>query len=313
MELRHLRAFVAVAEHGTVSKAAEILRITQPALSRQISSLEHHIGIPLFERVARRLLLTPRGEQLLSESRNLLAGVATFDERVQALRRGDIEVLKVTASALTIEAIFPAALRLHAERHPDLRLAVIEAHATEHLNMLESGSAHLAVNVIDVLPVDADRFASRLLPSFQLLAAFAPALGIAQADGMEIAEVVRHPLLVLDQTYATRHVFDAACRLVGVKPSISFASGSARALLSMAEAGHGLAIVPSILRIDSRHIRTVPVTHRRKPLPLTPAVLWDKRRVISRYGDGFADALTAHIRAAFPATRPPRRGSTARK
>ena len=65
MDLKRLRTFVAVAEHGTVSKAAEVLNITQPALSRQIGSLEHEFGFELFERSGRRLLLTPRGEQLL--------------------------------------------------------------------------------------------------------------------------------------------------------------------------------------------------------------------------------------------------------
>ena len=65
MDLKRLRTFVAVAEHGTVSKAAAVLNITQPALSRQIGSLEHEFGFALFERSGRRLLLTPRGEQLL--------------------------------------------------------------------------------------------------------------------------------------------------------------------------------------------------------------------------------------------------------
>ena len=65
MELRRLRTFVAVAELGTVSKAALRLRITQPALSRQIMDLQQELGFRLFDRVGRGLTLTAEGEQFL--------------------------------------------------------------------------------------------------------------------------------------------------------------------------------------------------------------------------------------------------------
>ena len=65
MDLRHLRTFVAVAEQGTVSKASLRLRVAQPALSRQISDLEAELGIKLFDRIRRRLVLTGEGERLL--------------------------------------------------------------------------------------------------------------------------------------------------------------------------------------------------------------------------------------------------------
>ena len=69
MDLRHVRTFVTIAELGTVSRAAEHLRIAQPALSRQIGDLEKELGIKLFDRVGRRLLLTGEGEQLLTDCR----------------------------------------------------------------------------------------------------------------------------------------------------------------------------------------------------------------------------------------------------
>ena len=110
MDLKRLRTFVAVAEQGTVSKAAQVLNITQPALSRQIASLEHEFGFALFERCGRRVQLTPRGEQLLADCRSILACATSLAERAQALRRGDIKVLRVAGSARTIEAIFPTFL-----------------------------------------------------------------------------------------------------------------------------------------------------------------------------------------------------------
>jgi DNA-binding transcriptional LysR family regulator len=74
MELRHLRYFVAVVEAGSVSRAAARLRLTQPALSRQIRDLEAGLGVRLFDRIGRRMELTAEGEDLLRRSRDLLAG-----------------------------------------------------------------------------------------------------------------------------------------------------------------------------------------------------------------------------------------------
>src|SRR5262245_34717683 len=87
MDLRRIRTFVTVAELGTVSKAAVRLRVAQPALSRQISELEQELGLKLFDRVGRRLVLTGEGEQLLGDCRGLLGYASAVGERAQLLRR----------------------------------------------------------------------------------------------------------------------------------------------------------------------------------------------------------------------------------
>ena len=86
MDLKRLRTFVAVAELGTVSKAALLQRISQSALSRQISDLEKEFGLKLFDRVGRRLILTSIGEQLLGDCRSVLGQVGSLGERVELLR-----------------------------------------------------------------------------------------------------------------------------------------------------------------------------------------------------------------------------------
>src|SRR5260370_7908982 len=97
MDLRRLRTFVAVAELGTVSKAALRLRITQPALSRQIMDLQQELKLKLFDRVGRGLVLTAEGEQFLGDCRGVLAHIAALGERVEVLPRGHRWALKVPA------------------------------------------------------------------------------------------------------------------------------------------------------------------------------------------------------------------------
>ena len=96
MDLKHLRAFVAVAEHGTVSRAATRLHTTQPALSRQIIDLEKELQISLFDRVARRLRLTGDGERFLDRCRDVLGAVSVLTEQAHELQRGANGVLKVS-------------------------------------------------------------------------------------------------------------------------------------------------------------------------------------------------------------------------
>ena len=88
VDLRHLRAFITVADRRGFSAAAAALHITQPALSRRIAELESALGVRLFERTSRRVELTESGEDLLVRSRDLLVSGETLRERARALAEG---------------------------------------------------------------------------------------------------------------------------------------------------------------------------------------------------------------------------------
>lgn len=105
MDLRHTRTFVTVAELGSVSRAAVQLRIAQPALSRQLIDLERELGLRLFDRIGRRLVLTGEGEQLLAGCRTLLNFAGAVTEQAQLLRHGDVGVLKIAGSPQHIESV----------------------------------------------------------------------------------------------------------------------------------------------------------------------------------------------------------------
>ena len=95
MELRHLRYFTAVVDAGGVSKAALRLRMTQPALGRQIRDLERELGVRLFDRIGRRVQLTAEGEELLRGARALLSDAESLVERGRALTTGTTGLLRV--------------------------------------------------------------------------------------------------------------------------------------------------------------------------------------------------------------------------
>lgn len=307
MDLRHARTFVTVAELGTVSKAALRLRIAQPALSRQIGELEQELRLKLFDRVGRRLVLTSDGEQLLADCRGLLVYANAIGEHAQELRRGDAGLLKVAASPQHIESVLSQFLHHYAKRYPNVQVQIIEAPGVEILAMLERGEVHLAQNLLHVVSSDERRFASQPLEFVDMLAACQPSVRLGKAGKIEMEQLASFPLLVMDTQFAIRRSFDAACRLAGFKPTIMMESRTPHTLLAMAEAGHGVAIIPSQLQTHRYALRIVAVTYQGKPLREPMLILWDKRRPQPRYATAFCKMLAEHVRQTFPISRPSKR------
>jgi DNA-binding transcriptional LysR family regulator len=300
MDLRRLRTFVAVAELGTVSKAALRLRITQPALSRQIMDLQQELRLRLFDRVGRGLVLTAEGGQFLGDCRGVLAHIDALGERVEVLRRGDRGVLKVAAPPHTIESVLSKFLPRYAERFPNVHVKLNEALGREQTAMLERGEVHIGIRHDQ----GDRRFESRVLPSDEVLAACAPSLELGHAGAIDIRRLASYPLLLLESGYSIRRLFDAACRLTDVEPNILLESRAPHTLLALAEAGQGVAIIPSLLRTDRYTLKIVRVTHRRKPIRERYAIQWDKRRPMPPYAESFCEALAEYMREVLPITRP---------
>jgi DNA-binding transcriptional LysR family regulator len=304
MDLRRLRTFVTVAEQGTVSKAALRLRTAQPALSRQIGSLEEELGVKLFDRVRRRLVLTGEGEQLLADCRAVLGAVSALGERAQMLRRGDSGMLRVAATPQMIDGVFSTFLHRYAKRRPKVKIKLTEAAGPSLLGMLERGELHVCITTLQAIQADPQAFASFELPPIEFLAACRPSLKLGSGGDVDIARLAAHPLLLLETNFFVRTSFDAACRLAGFKPDIFTESRTPHTLLSLAEAGHGVAIVPSVLPTHRYRLRIARITHRRKPLRQPLQVLWDRRRLLPPYAMDFCEALAAHMREVFPISRP---------
>ena len=311
MDLRRLRTFVTVAEQGTVSKASLHLRIAQPALSRQIGDLEEELGVRLFDRIRRRLVLTSEGQQLLGECRNVLGAVRLLSERAQQMKRGDSGILRLAATPQTIEGVLSTFLHRYRERRPDVQVRVTEAAGPNLIAKMERGDLDLCISLMR--PIQADNLVldSLQLPPIEFLAACNSAFNPGPGGSVEIGRLARYPLLLLDDTFYVRRTFDAACRVAGIEPHVLVESRAPHALLALAEAGHGVAVVPSVQPTNRYRLRIMRITQRQRPLREPLGVLWDRRRVLPRYARDFCEALAAYMREVFPISRPQRRPRTA--
>ena len=303
MKLQHMKTFVTVAEERTVSKAALRLRIAQPALSRQISDFEEELGLRLFDRVRRRLVLTGEGERLLVDCRSILSAADALGDRAHLLSRADAGVLKVAYTML--DEVFATFLYRYAERFPNVKIDLSDTVGpVDQFARLASGELHLGIGSLRSLQAENHEFESFPLPSIEFLAVGHASLPLGSAGNIEVADLARFPLLLLASSFQVRKSFDDACRLAGLKPQIFMESRLSHTLLALAEAGHGVAIGPSTLPIHRYRLRVARLVHQGEPLEETLTVLWNSRRSLPRYARGFCEMLDAYMREVFPITRP---------
>jgi DNA-binding transcriptional LysR family regulator len=300
MIFKRLQTFVTVVNEGSISKAARHLHIAQPALSRHISELEREFGLKLFDRVGRRLLLTGEGAQLVENCRNLLDHLNVLSEQAQQLRSGDQGVLTVAASPVQIETVLSTFVRRYRQRYPNVDVKLVESVGDRTLDMLARGEIQIGIAVGTTEQIEERGLGSYKTPPFQLIAAWHPGLRLGQGATIEVDRLSQHPLLLLDSGFFARKTFDAACGLAGVKPNILFESQAPHALLALAEAEYGVAILSSIAGVRRYKLRTSRITYQRNALVIPLAIVWNKRRVMPRFATDFCDLLEERMHKMSP-------------
>ena len=301
MDLRHLRAFVTIADAGGVARAGARLHVSQPALSRQIRALEAELGLTLFDRIGRRVQLSVQGEDLLRRSRRLLDDAAALGERARALGRGHSGVLRVGATPQVLESLLADFVARHRRRYPGVAVHLIEGGGVRLAELLERGEVQLAL-----IPAGDARFVGRPVFPICALAVMSRAHPLSRRARLEVAELAEEPLLVLHHTFASRGWLEAACLVAHVRPRIALESGAPHTVVALARAGYGIAVIPSPTRFDPRGVRAVPLMQRGVAVGRWGLVAWDPRRFLAPYAERFVDELVAFCRR----TRPGRLATT---
>jgi DNA-binding transcriptional LysR family regulator len=295
VNLRHLRAFAAVADAGGVARAAARLNLSQPALSRQIHALEAELGVRLFDRIGRRVRLTAEGEDLLRRSRRLLAEAESLGERARALKAGESGILRVGATPQVIETLLADFLIEYRRSHPGVEVHLVEDGGVALQGRLERGEVHLITTA-----TAGTRFQSRPLYPMHLLAALAPEHRLGRRAALEIAELVEEPLLVLRRGFGSREWFDTACQVANIRPRVLLESAAPHTLVALVATGYGTAILPSNARVPAGVVRAVPLTHRGASIGKWAQIAWDPQRFLAPYAEQFVAEITAYCRRGYP-------------
>ena len=144
MELRHLKYFVAAAEEGSVTKAAQRLHVAQPPISRQLHDLEAEIGVPCFRRIPRGLALTAAGERLLNEARAILARTDQLRDSVHRAARGECGRLALSYVPALSHGFVPTLLRHFRACYPEVEISLEDLGPAEQVTRLLDNRVDLA-------------------------------------------------------------------------------------------------------------------------------------------------------------------------
>lgn len=239
MELRQLRAFVEIAEAGSITAAAKLLRLTQPALSRQIKSLEEELDVALLERGAHSISLTPAGQILKSESIKLLRFSEAMVAKVQAEASG--EPLRVAYAPSLAGEFMAIAIERFTQLHPRVRVSLSDRSSAEMQDGLAAGKFDLILAV--PCPGDAVRWMPLRDYGWELLM---PANHpLAPREVVSPADLDGQKLLLLEKegypdywNRVTRYFKDR-----GLQAKIAGEFDGRESLSAAVEAGMGIALV----------------------------------------------------------------------
>lgn len=251
MTRKHFTIFAEVCRFLNFSQAAEALNTTQPAVSLAVKELESHYGVALFERMNRRVYLTPAGEALLATAQDVLRG---FQEAEETLGQGRPLALRVGANVSFGEAGLAQVLGRFRQEHPQVRLRALVANSDKIQGLLAENQ--LDVGIVDGLGVS-ERLRAQPLYQEDLVLAAAPGRFPAPATVEELAAL---PLLLREPGSGLRSSVDRVFSQQGLAPQPLLESTSTAALAQAAKAGLGVAILPEALaqRESGLQVGTVP-------------------------------------------------------
>jgi DNA-binding transcriptional LysR family regulator len=269
VDVRLWRSFTTVAEELHYGRAAERLHITQPALSRQIRDLERALGVTLFDRTSRRVVLSRAGQAVLGQARRALAESDRAVRLAQLAAHGDWGELAIAVLPAAAVALLPAIIRAYRDAHPAIGVTISEGFDDEQLAALTAG--RIDAGFLRAAAAPPGIYLETLLTE-PVLAGLPAGHRLARHDRIALSELAGEPFVFFPRhrSVLAYDEFIASCRAAGFSPAIA-QEASGISALGLVAAGLGVTIVAAsyqALSLDG--VRFVPVIGHQ----LTLQVAW---------------------------------------
>lgn len=259
-DLRDLELFVAVADAGSIARAAERSHTVASAVSKRISDLEGNVGTPLLSRGAKGVELTAAGHALLARARVLLHQAKQLDDEMRRHASGARGYVRVFANISSMVEFLPAALASFAAKHPDIHVHVEEHVSTAIATAVADNSADLgiiseqpAIDGLTALPFRKD----------ELVVVLQPAHALAKRPSLQLADIAELPFIGLHADSSLHHLLTRAAIESGFTLNSRMHVTSFDAACAMVAAGLGVSVVPratSTPYIQSLALAAIPLT-----------------------------------------------------
>lgn len=256
MDLTLIRSFLAVADTGGITEAAERIGITQPALSRRIQQLEEHLGVQLLVRGRKGAMLTEIGRLVQTEAQGIVARYEQMRETVSSHRRLEGGTVRIGGGATAVSFILPEAIAAFQAAHPQVRFHMREAGSSEVADDVVAGRLELGVvtlpvrdRELDVTPLTTDRIvliARRDHP-------------LARRRRVRIQELADQAFVAFEAGSALRQLIDGKLRDAGVEVNVVMELRSIPAILRMVLTTGNLAFISQLGMEQQGDVAAVPV------------------------------------------------------
>ncbi|MFF0450268.1 LysR family transcriptional regulator [Streptomyces sp. NPDC004609] len=241
MDIKQLKALVTVAEAGSVTRAAELLHLVQPAVTRQIRALEEEIGVPLFERTRQGMRPTEAGAIMVDRARRALGELERARAEVQPAPGAVTGIVTVGLLESTADLLAEPLVSAMSHDHPGVELRLMTAYSGHLQRWLDDGDLDLALLYnLDSTP----SLNAQPLVRERLWAVAPPDAGLRADRPVAFAQVAAHPIVMPAPGHALRVLIDAAAARAGVRMNVAVQTNSMRLQKRLALAGHGWTILP---------------------------------------------------------------------
>jgi DNA-binding transcriptional LysR family regulator len=237
--LRQLRVFASAASHLSFARAAAELHLTAPAVSLQIAELERHAGQALFERLGRRVYLTPAGEAALRASTAILGQLRALEEELAAQRGVDGGLLNVGVISAG-DYFFPSLLAAFCKRHRDVRVALSVSNREDLLRRLDRNQVDLGI--MGKPPQDAD-FEAIPFARHPIVLIAAPDHRLARKRRLPLAKLAGEGFIAREPGSHTREIMDETLHRARLKPNVVLEAASNETVKQAVAAGFGVAFI----------------------------------------------------------------------
>ncbi len=259
--LRQLQYFVAVAEQGSVTRAAQNLSISQSSVTEAIKELEGDLGVELFERHPRGLTITYNGHQFLRHATKILADVSDARNVFTETQNSTGGTLNIGVTSLVAGYVLSDLLARYRRACPGVEVSAIEDNGSYLEHLLIGGELDVAVMVISNLR---DRMAlqAEILETSPYRLWLPIGHPLVSADIISIADITREPLIMLTVDEIEENTGKLLSAL-GARPHVAFRTRSVEAVRSLVATGAGVALLPDLVyrpwslegdRIESRDV-----------------------------------------------------------
>lgn len=274
MELLQLQYFIAVARLEHVTEAARSLHVTQSSLSKTIQRLEEDLGVPLFDRIGRKLRLNAFGSRFLRRAERALFELEQGKQEVSSLSSPEHGTLKL---AVTTASKLPHILREFRKKRPFIQFHVQMLTTQEMVMLLHRGEVDFCLSSP---PIEGDDIECQLVFIDPILVAVPEGHRLADRSHVSLTELRDEWFVGVKRGYGTRDLVDSVCESVGFAPKYVYEGDEPARLSALVEAEIGIAFIPSTARNSRERIKYLQIENHE--LVREIALLWHKSRYISR-------------------------------